>query len=187
MMNRIFTYSILAVVVLLGYFLFFMPTVYAEGVEGNVFPGLLEWTKLTDPDIIADIKTTLSNKAGIYRFTCLDTGGTYIGSSADLAVRFNDHINYDLKSNIILQRSMNKHGLESFSFSIIEFCDRAVLLEREQVWLNFMFSTFASALIYNLARDALAPFTVVRILQRPKQLFLRLLKVLLNLQRLKQL
>jgi hypothetical protein len=76
MMNRIFTYSILAVVVLLGYFLFFMPTVYAEGVEGYVFPVLHEWTKLNDPDIIADIKTTLSNKAGIYRFTCLETGGS---------------------------------------------------------------------------------------------------------------
>jgi len=32
-------------------------------------------------------------------------------------------------------------------------------LAREQVWLNILFSTFASALIYNIARDALAPFT----------------------------
>jgi hypothetical protein len=35
----------------------------------------------------------------------------------------------------------------------------SVLLAREQVWLNILFSTFASALIYNIARDALAPFT----------------------------
>jgi group I intron endonuclease len=74
-------------------------------------------------------------------------------------VRFIEHVNYPDKSNLVLQRSSDKHGWESFSFDIIELCDPAVLLEREQVWLNILFSTFASALIYNIARDALAPFT----------------------------
>jgi group I intron endonuclease len=48
--------------------------------------------------------------------------------------------------------------MDSFSFSIIEFCEKAVLLEREQVWLNILFSTLTPALIYNIARDAFAPF-----------------------------
>jgi len=143
-------------VVLFVYFSFFMPTVFAEGVEGT-FPVLHEWTKLTHPDTILDIKTTLSNKAGIYRFTCLETGGTYIGSSVDLYARFNAHLNSETLSNICLQRSFAKHGLEAFSFSVVEFCDPSVLLAREQVWLDHLFSTFAAALIYNIARDALAP------------------------------
>jgi len=72
-------------------------------------------------------------------------------------VRFNDHILYEMRSNICLHRSLSKHGLEAFAFSVVEFCDPSVLLAREQVWLDLLFSTFAPALIYNFARDALAP------------------------------
>jgi group I intron endonuclease len=51
---------------------------------------------------------------------CLDTGGSYIGSSVNLAERFIEHVNYDYLSNICLQRSFDKHGLDAFAFSIIE-------------------------------------------------------------------
>jgi len=36
-------------------------------------------------------------------------------------------------------------------------CERAVLVSREQIWLDVLFSTLAPALIYNFARDCSAP------------------------------
>ena len=67
-MLKILSAIILPLVVLLGYIFFLSPTVFCEGVEGT-FPVLHEWTKLTDPGVIQEIKTTLSNKAGVSRFT----------------------------------------------------------------------------------------------------------------------
>jgi len=52
---------------------------------------------------------------------------------------------------------MNHYGIGAFKFQVIELCERCVLLAREQVYLDLLFATVAPALIYNFAKNALAP------------------------------
>lgn len=58
----------------------------------------------------------------------------YIVSSTNMWRRFSDHIN-DRSSNIYLQRAFNKHGLNSFSFNVLEFCLNATELSLEELSL----------------------------------------------------
>jgi group I intron endonuclease len=57
---------------------------------------------------------------GIYAFQHNDSGSMYIGSSASLHLRINNHFkNYS--SNIHLQRAFNKYGIDNFILHILEF------------------------------------------------------------------
>lgn len=62
-------------------------------------------------------------KQGIYCIEHIDSGKKYIGSSNNIRRRFMKH-RYDLKYNkhhcVHLQRAVNKYGIESFSFYIME-------------------------------------------------------------------
>lgn len=58
-----------------------------------------------------------------------------MGSSIDLSTRFNYHIK-GLKSNILLQRAINKYNLQDFYFIIFEYCKPEELLSREQFYLD---------------------------------------------------
>lgn len=72
---------------------------------------------------------------GIYRIVRLDTGREYIGHSCDIGRRWADHrrlLNAGSHHASKLQRAWSKYGQEAFAFEIIEFCDRAALVEREQ-------------------------------------------------------
>jgi len=57
------------------------------------------------------IRRELSKKSGVYGFLCKTTGKLYIGSSINLTFRFSEHINGS-KSNILLQRAINKYNLQ---------------------------------------------------------------------------
>lgn len=91
----------------------------------------------------------------VYAIRNKATDRMYIGSAVDHAKRFSKHKN-DLKKgrhhSQILQRSYDKHGSETFEFSILEYIDdRTDLLPREQVWLNFFKPH------YNIAKFAGSP------------------------------
>src|ERR1035437_2049507 len=77
--------------------------------------------------------------SGIYKITSLDNNKFYIGSSKEIKIRWNRHLN-DLKNkkhgNIHLQRAFNKYGIDSFKFEIIEYCEEHNLLIREQYYLD---------------------------------------------------
>jgi group I intron endonuclease len=47
-----------------------------------------------------------------------------------------------LRSNILLQRSIIKHGIQSFSFVVLEFCAIDQLIEREQYYINALSPEF---------------------------------------------
>lgn len=76
---------------------------------------------------------------GIYKIKNDINGKCYIGSSVDIKKRFYQHISALKKGkhfNGILQKSWDKNGGDSFSFEIIELCEREQLLRREKYWLD---------------------------------------------------
>lgn len=74
-------------------------------------------------------------KGGIYKIEHLSTGRVYVGSSVDLARRRREHINRLTRGTHVnpkLQNAWKKYGADQFSFSVLERCQRDMLLEREQ-------------------------------------------------------
>lgn len=75
-----------------------------------------------------DLKSDLKNVGGVYGLINIKDGKQYIGSSLNLYERLTDHIK-GVSSNIRLQRSIAKHGLNNFNFFIYYYhTDPAVLL-----------------------------------------------------------
>ena len=77
--------------------------------------------------------------AGVYSIICNVTGAMYIGSSIDIGIRLGRHLVIN-NTNEHLQNAIAKYGLENFTFAVVEFCDREVLLGREQHYLDILFS-----------------------------------------------
>lgn len=74
-------------------------------------------------------------KSGIYKIKIQRY--LYIGSSIDLYVRLYRHLHAIIQGdheNIYLQRAYNKY--KSVTISVIELCNKEVLLERERYWIN---------------------------------------------------
>lgn len=93
--------------------------------SGTVLLPLKTYTYLTKFEIY---KSELKNVGGIYGFFNIIDGKQYIGSSSNLYERMTDHIK-GVSSNIRLQRSISKYGLEYFHFVIYYYhTDPAVIL-----------------------------------------------------------
>lgn len=59
----------------------------------------------------------------------------YIGQSIDLSKRFWKYFTLSYlksKKSLIISRALVKYGYIHFSLSILEYCDKSLLLEREQ-------------------------------------------------------
>lgn len=75
---------------------------------------------------------------GIY---CIESkcGKIYIGSAVSLRTRFMTH-RYMLKGNRHdnpkLQNYVNKHGIDTLTFKVLELCPKENLLEREQYFID---------------------------------------------------
>ncbi len=79
------------------------------------------------------------NKSGIYRWTNKCNGDIYIGQSSDLSARFIHYFNKSYissKNHLIICRALIKFGYSNFSLEILEYCEKSVLLEREQYYLD---------------------------------------------------
>lgn len=79
------------------------------------------------------------NKSGIYCLTNKSTGDFYIGQSANLSARFKNYYSISYitsRSNLIISRALIKYGYSNFSIKNLEYCDKSVLLEREQYYLD---------------------------------------------------
>ena len=96
---------------------------------------------------------------GIYKIENIINGNFYIGSSIQLIRRFKTHKERLIKNkhgNIILQRSWNKHGEKAFVFTIIEYCSKENIIEREQYYLDFLKP------YYNIAPIAYSSAGIIR-------------------------
>lgn len=76
---------------------------------------------------------------GIYCIKNIVTNKVYIGSSETVSSRITSH-KYTLKcnkhSNKYLQRSYNKHGILSFEYLILIYCEKDELLKYEDYYTN---------------------------------------------------
>ena len=82
----------------------------------------------------------MTNKnCGIYKITNTVTRKFYIGSAVNIKKRFWLH-RYQLSANTHrnrhLQNSWNKHGEDSFTFEVLEYCEKERLIEREQFYID---------------------------------------------------
>ena len=88
---------------------------------------------------------------GIYKILNKLTDDCYVGSSINTKQRSQRHFK-DLRNgyhhSIVLQRAVDKYGIENFEFIIIEECDKTILIEREQFYLDSLKPK------YNIARNA---------------------------------
>jgi len=95
----------------------------------------------------------LKGLSGIYCFRHVATGKMYIGQALNLSIRIIQHINGN-KSNVLLQRAINKYGISSFEFLVVEFvADTSLLTTREQLHLDWLFS-LSSESRYNICPTA---------------------------------
>ena len=72
---------------------------------------------------------------GIYKITHRESGKCYVGQSVDVFGRWKSHSNLAGKRKSLIQKAFAAHGIESFSFVVIEECDRKLLNEREVFWI----------------------------------------------------
>lgn len=80
-----------------------------------------------------------ASKCGIYVIEQSGTGRFYIGSSAAIRQRWYQHrklLDAGKHHAPFLQNAWTKHGPDAFAFSVLEECDRAELLAREQEYLT---------------------------------------------------
>jgi hypothetical protein len=134
--------------VLLPFLLF--NVLFCEGV--NDLPHIMEINNLHLTEEYSNAVKTLKDSSGLYCICHQDTGCMYIGSSLDLGSRLTDHF-VSGSSNAHLQYAIAKYGLAAFTFLVIELCTKELLLEREQHWLNWLFSLPAN-LRYNFLPTA---------------------------------
>ena len=81
------------------------------------------------------------NKSGIYLFTNLLNKDQYVGQSIDLGKRFTKYFTLSYlknKNTLVISRALIKYGYANFSISILEYCDKDILNEREQYYMDII-------------------------------------------------
>lgn len=78
-------------------------------------------------------------KSGIYLIRNRENQKVYVGSSINVSVRITSHKNLLKRGkhgNHYLQRAWDFHGSENFEFEIVEYCDEAMLINKEEETIN---------------------------------------------------
>ena len=77
---------------------------------------------------------------GIYKITNKNNNKSYIGQSIHVEKRLSEHkspYNHKREHNKLLYKAFFKHGIENFSFEVIEECDKEELDVREEYWISY--------------------------------------------------
>ena len=78
---------------------------------------------------------------GIYKITNIKSQKCYVGQATDIASRWKQHIKRGIGAEAPtrnkLYPAMLEHGVENFTFEIVEECSRAQLNEREDYWQDY--------------------------------------------------
>ena len=79
--------------------------------------------------------------SGIYKITRLKTGEIYIGKSTNVKKRWSEHCKTALGvgtiAHSILHTTMEKDGIDDFTFELLEEVPKDKLTEREKYWITF--------------------------------------------------
>lgn len=95
------------------------------------------------------------NISGIYAIKNKLDNKIYVGSSKSVYYRWKQQHYVELKGNTHgnrhLQNAWNKYGEDNFEFIVLEECDRSILFEREEYWMEH-FKSWMREYGYNLTR-----------------------------------
>ena len=109
-------------------------------------------------------------KAGIYRWTNLTNGKIYIGSSSNLGKRFSGYFSFNFltresfKTKSLIYTAILKYDYSNFKLDVLEYCDLAELLVREQYYLDLyspeynILKTAGSSLGFKHSEETLLKF-----------------------------
>jgi len=78
-------------------------------------------------------------KSGVYRWTNIVSGKTYVGSSVNLSRRLFNYYNavYLIRQDsMAINRALLKYGYSNFTLEIIEYCEPSDVIDREQFYLD---------------------------------------------------
>ena len=82
-----------------------------------------------------------SDPSGVYKITRLKTGEVYIGQAVHLSDRWQQHLKTVYGAGTIarsmLHTTMQKDGVENFTFEMVEEVPKEKLREREKYWIDF--------------------------------------------------
>lgn len=101
----------------------------------NIFPiKVYQNCKLQKSQILQENK----NKSGIYRWTNLLKGKSYIGSSKNIRNRLYSYYSESTlkKSGSLIYKAILKYKHENFSLEILEYCSPENKFTREQFYLD---------------------------------------------------
>lgn len=105
------------------------------------------------------------NKSGIYLWTNLINNKCYIGSAVKLNKRFSDYYCIDkynrirTKGKSLISKAILEYKMDNFSLSILEYCDRNDLLNKEQYYIDLLKPEYnilkiaGSRINYRLSKD----------------------------------
>jgi len=108
------------------------------------------------------------SKSGVYRFTNLINGKSYIGSAINLSCRFHQYYSYKFMSAYLSSRksaiysSLLKNGYSNFKLEILEYCKASDVIVREQ----FYITSFSPE--YNLLKTAGSRFWSIQTVEAAK-------------------
>lgn len=86
-------------------------------------------------------KGELYGKSGVYVITNVNNKKVYVGESTNLESRIIEHLRKLLSKRHVnehLQNSVNLHGIDSFQFNILEFCDSINTKKKEHYWATHL-------------------------------------------------
>lgn len=98
-------------------------------------------------DSLLDKLNALNNnigKSAVYRWVHKINGKSYVGSSIDLYRSLRNYYNIDflkrkiLTSNSRIYRALLDNGYGEFNLEILEYCDKNILIEREQYYIDML-------------------------------------------------
>src|SRR3954468_13984775 len=129
-------------------------------------PKIIVFNNLHVSESLRSVIKTLTGIAGIYAIINTVTGRLYIGSSLSVGIRLTSHL-IRRNTNGHLQSAIGLKGLEVFQVVLVEIYELdpnlsdieniVALLEREQPWLNWLFS-LPEQFRYNFASVSEASF-----------------------------
>ena len=79
-------------------------------------------------------------KSGVYKWTNLENGSCYVGSSVNLSIRLAQYYNLNFltkfRKNSLIHKALLKYGYSNFKLEILEYCGREDAIKREQYFID---------------------------------------------------